>query len=89
MIFHHEEHPPKAQDRNPVIMALRLCATPVLLPTLMDGLVWRSRLTRQGVRRVNYYVTLGLRVGHWVPVRTFLSIYRMILNFLSIEQFIY
>jgi len=34
----------------------RLCATPVLLPTLMDGLVWRSRQTRQGVRRVNYYV---------------------------------
>lgn len=34
----------------------RLCATPVLLPTLMDGLVWRSRQTREGVRRVNYYV---------------------------------
>ena len=44
----------------------RLCATPVLLPTLMDGLVWRSRQTRQGVRRVNYYVSLGEEnLGPW------------------------
>ncbi|CAK8992914.1 NEDD8-like protein RUB1 [Durusdinium trenchii] len=35
----------------------RLCNTaPTLLHTLMDGLVWRSRQTRQGWRRVNYYV---------------------------------
>ena len=29
---------------------------PTLLPTLMDGLVWRSRQTREGWRRVNFYV---------------------------------
>ncbi|CAE7747253.1 unnamed protein product [Symbiodinium sp. CCMP2592] len=35
----------------------RLCATaPTLMPTLLDGLVWRSRQTREGFRRVNYYV---------------------------------
>ena len=39
----------------------RLCATPALLFTLMDGLVWRSRQTREGWRRVNYYVKNLLR----------------------------
>lgn len=44
----------------------RLCLTPMLLPTLMDGLVWRSRQTQNGLRRVNYYVTLGkCLVGGW------------------------
>jgi hypothetical protein len=28
---------------------------PVLLPKLLDGLVWRSRVTENGLRRVNYY----------------------------------
>ncbi|CAE8684015.1 unnamed protein product [Polarella glacialis] len=28
----------------------------VLLPTLLDGLIWRSRLTKHGQRRVNYYI---------------------------------
>mmetsp|Transcript_69068 Transcript_69068/g.179415 ORF Transcript_69068/g.179415 Transcript_69068/m.179415 type:complete len:1273 (-) Transcript_69068:209-4027(-) len=28
----------------------------VLLPTLFDGLVWRSRHTKDGLRRVNYYI---------------------------------
>ncbi|CAE8584974.1 unnamed protein product, partial [Polarella glacialis] len=27
-----------------------------LLPTLLDGLIWRSRVTKQGQRRVNYYI---------------------------------
>ena len=26
------------------------------MPTLLDGLVWRSRQTKEGMRRVNYYV---------------------------------
>jgi hypothetical protein len=35
----------------------RLCTdAPALLPVLLDGLIWRSRLTERGVRRVNYYV---------------------------------
>merc|ERR1719414_1408730 len=35
----------------------RLCAdAPALLPVLLDGLIWRSRLTDGGVRRVNYYL---------------------------------
>jgi len=35
----------------------RLCAdAPSLLPVLLDGLVWRSRLTAGGYRRTNYYV---------------------------------
>ncbi|CAK0847963.1 unnamed protein product [Prorocentrum cordatum] len=35
----------------------RLCIdAPALLPTLLDGLVWRSRTTENGTRRVNYYI---------------------------------
>ncbi|CAJ1400180.1 unnamed protein product [Effrenium voratum] len=35
----------------------RLCGrAPTLLPTLLDGLVWRSRQTVEGMRRTNYYV---------------------------------
>jgi len=35
----------------------RLCVdAPALLPVLLDGLVWRSRTTENGQRRVNYYV---------------------------------
>lgn len=35
----------------------RLCQdAPSLLPTLLEGLVWRSRHTKNGLRRVNYYV---------------------------------
>ncbi|CAE7466462.1 unnamed protein product [Symbiodinium pilosum] len=42
--------------RHPEVIQ-RLCATaPTLMPTLLDGLVWRSRQTREGSRRVNYYV---------------------------------
>lgn len=35
----------------------KLCArAPTLMATLLDGLVWRSRQTKEGMRRVNYYV---------------------------------
>jgi len=35
----------------------RLCSdAPPLLPVLLEGLIWRSRLTTNGMRRVNYYV---------------------------------
>jgi len=35
----------------------RLCLdAPALLPTLLDGLIWRSRVTENGQRRTNYYI---------------------------------
>lgn len=35
----------------------RLCAdAEELLPTLLDGLIWRSRVQMHGLRRVNYYI---------------------------------
>jgi len=35
----------------------RLCSdAPPLLPVLLEGLIWRSRLSVSGMRRVNYYV---------------------------------
>jgi len=43
-------------ERHPDIIK-RLCTeAPALLPTLLDGLTWRSRTTENGLRRVNYYV---------------------------------
>merc|ERR1719436_1315620 len=42
----------------------RLCLdAPALLSTLLDGLIWRSRTTENGQRRVNYYVK-NLIVDH-------------------------
>ncbi|CAJ1384392.1 unnamed protein product [Effrenium voratum] len=43
-------------SRHPEVIH-RLCAdAPTLLTTLLDGLIWRSRLTSAGMRRVNFYV---------------------------------
>merc|ERR1719277_241566 len=43
-------------ERHPDIIR-RLCVdAPALLPALLDGLVWRSRTTENGTRRVNYYI---------------------------------
>lgn len=43
-------------ERHPDIIQ-RLCSdAPALLWTLFNGLIWRSRVTMQGERRVNYYV---------------------------------
>mmetsp|Transcript_46290 Transcript_46290/g.108445 ORF Transcript_46290/g.108445 Transcript_46290/m.108445 type:complete len:1114 (-) Transcript_46290:184-3525(-) len=42
--------------RHPEVIH-RLCAdSPTLLEPLLDGLIWRSRVATQGMRRVNYYV---------------------------------
>ncbi|CAE8718310.1 unnamed protein product [Polarella glacialis] len=42
--------------RHPDIIQ-RLCAdAEILLPGLLDGLIWRSRLTQGGRRRVNFYI---------------------------------
>ncbi|CAE8734516.1 unnamed protein product [Polarella glacialis] len=43
-------------ERHPDVVR-RLCAdAQALLPTLLDGLIWRSRLTQGGQRRVNFYL---------------------------------
>jgi len=43
-------------ERHPDLVK-RLCLdAPALLPTLLDGLIWRSRVTENGQRRVNYYI---------------------------------
>merc|ERR1719379_1663870 len=42
--------------RHPDIIQI-LCDQAIdLVPKLLDGLIWRSRLTEYGMRRVNYYV---------------------------------
>jgi len=43
-------------SRHPDIVALLCADSQDLLTTLFDGLVWRSRLTKDGIRRANYYV---------------------------------
>jgi len=51
-------------ERHPDIIK-RLCLdAPALLPTLLDGLIWRSRTTESGQRRVNYYIQHLLIDGH-------------------------
>ncbi|CAE8585201.1 unnamed protein product [Polarella glacialis] len=43
-------------ERHPDVIQ-RLCAdAQALLPTLLNGLIWRSRLTQGGKRRVNFYL---------------------------------
>jgi len=42
--------------RHPEIIHKLNSDAPNLLPTLLDGLIWRSRLIYNGQRRVNYYV---------------------------------
>eukprot|EP00927_Polykrikos_kofoidii_P030732 TRINITY_DN2645_c0_g1_i6.p1 TRINITY_DN2645_c0_g1~~TRINITY_DN2645_c0_g1_i6.p1 ORF type:complete len:1095 (-),score=184.74 TRINITY_DN2645_c0_g1_i6:117-3401(-) len=42
--------------RHPNLVAMLLADAPSLLPGLLDGLIWRSRVTSNGWRRVNYYV---------------------------------
>merc|ERR1740127_154511 len=42
--------------RHSNIIQMLLNDAPALVPELLDGLVWRSRVTSNGFRRVNYYV---------------------------------
>ena len=38
-------------------ISARICQDgPELLPTLFNGLIWRSRVTEHGLRRVNYFI---------------------------------
>ena len=43
-------------ERHPVVIRRVGFAAPGWLPALIDGLIWRSRTTKKGMRRVNYYV---------------------------------
>uniref|UniRef100_A0A7S4RSG3 Globin domain-containing protein n=1 Tax=Alexandrium monilatum TaxID=311494 RepID=A0A7S4RSG3_9DINO len=43
-------------ERHPDIVKRLVQDAPALLYTIFDGLIWRSRTTENGVRRVNYYV---------------------------------
>jgi len=42
--------------RHPDIIKMLCDYAPPLLPILLDGLIWRSRLSENGMRRVNYYL---------------------------------
>ena len=42
--------------RHPDIVNIMLQDAPGLVVPLLDGLIWRSRLTDNGMRRVNYYM---------------------------------
>eukprot|EP00929_Paragymnodinium_shiwhaense_P115087 TRINITY_DN836_c0_g3_i1.p1 TRINITY_DN836_c0_g3~~TRINITY_DN836_c0_g3_i1.p1 ORF type:complete len:835 (-),score=221.66 TRINITY_DN836_c0_g3_i1:91-2517(-) len=42
--------------RHPDIINTFLQDAPLLIMPLLDGLIWRSRLTRNGLRRTNYYL---------------------------------
>jgi len=42
--------------RHPDIVHMLCADAPSLVPTFLEGLVWRSRRTENGSRRVNYYV---------------------------------
>merc|ERR1719217_1467694 len=42
--------------RHPDVLNVCLQDAPALVVPLMDGLIWRSRLTLNGYRRVNYYL---------------------------------
>jgi len=43
-------------SRHQNIVKMLLNDAPSLLPELFDGLIWRSRLTKNGLRRVNYFL---------------------------------
>jgi len=43
-------------DRHPDIIRRLYIDAPGLIPGLLDGLIWRNRLTESGQRRVNYYI---------------------------------
>jgi len=42
--------------RHPDIIKMLCDMAPDVIPKLLDGLIWRSRTTENGMRRVNYYI---------------------------------
>lgn len=51
-------------NRHPDIVPLLCSQAPTLLPTLLDGLMWRSKKVVGGTRRVNYYINRILLDEH-------------------------
>ncbi|CAE7349616.1 unnamed protein product [Symbiodinium sp. CCMP2592] len=47
--------------RHSDIISLLCTKAPSLLPTLFDGLIWRSKNVKNGLRRANYYIASLLR----------------------------
>ncbi|CAE7502652.1 UGAT, partial [Symbiodinium necroappetens] len=47
--------------RHSDIISLLCTTAPSLLPTLFDGLIWRSKNVKNGMRRANYYIASLLR----------------------------
>lgn len=43
-------------ERHPEVIQRLGSDAPMLLPTLMDGLIWRSHMPENNARRVNYYI---------------------------------
>jgi hemoglobin-like flavoprotein len=43
-------------NRHPDIVLMLIGEAPSLIPQLFHGLIWRSRLTQNGFRRVNYFI---------------------------------
>lgn len=43
-------------ERHPDIVMILTLEAPALLPPMLDGLIWRSRVTTNGLRRVNCYL---------------------------------
>lgn len=43
-------------ERHPDIVQQLCINAPMLLPTLLDGLIWRANQTMEGQRRVHYYI---------------------------------
>ncbi|CAJ1397198.1 unnamed protein product [Effrenium voratum] len=63
--------------RHPEVIK-KLCAEgPLLLPVLFDGLIWRSRTSHHGVRRVNYFIKhlLQSKEGKFNPCLEWLAEY--------------
>jgi len=55
-------------DRHPDVIKRLGVDAPSLLPTLLNGLVWRSKHVQNGQRRVNYYVqhlVVDRKSGHF------------------------
>eukprot|EP00933_Yihiella_yeosuensis_P002114 TRINITY_DN10349_c1_g1_i1.p1 TRINITY_DN10349_c1_g1~~TRINITY_DN10349_c1_g1_i1.p1 ORF type:complete len:1055 (+),score=216.85 TRINITY_DN10349_c1_g1_i1:121-3165(+) len=50
-------------QRHPDVIAVLCSDAQTLLPNLLDGLIWRSRLAVNGQRRVNYYVKHMIQDG--------------------------
>merc|ERR1719158_65922 len=42
--------------RHPEIVHTLANDAPTVLPKMLDGLIWRSRTTENGIRRANYYI---------------------------------